>query len=159
MPNAVPSCRNENGSCELHWHPVQAPSQRSGKRHREDISRIWTSGRLRWPRPLALTPPCGHTNWVRQREGRTEGILGLGPVVKHCNPLTRCKHELRDIDRVGKRVLAQRLISVMITVAARIRAVVMQLRHRRAEQCLGLRLNRLVEPGVQSPRELASHYS
>ena len=48
-------------------------------------------------------------------------------------------------------------MSVMITVAARIRAGVMQLRHWRAEQRLGLRLNRLVEPGIQRSGELASY--
>lgn len=31
------SCRNENGFCELRWHLVQAPYQRSGKRHRVGI--------------------------------------------------------------------------------------------------------------------------
>src|SRR6476661_10102579 len=94
-------------------------------------------------------------DWVRQRDRRSEGILG--PVVQHRNPLTRGKHEFWDIDGVGKRVLAQWLVSVMITVAARIRAGVMQLRHRRAEQRLGLRLNRLVEPGIQRSGELASY--
>jgi hypothetical protein len=49
----------------------------------------------------------GHANWVRRI---------LGPVVEHRNPLTRGKHEFWDIDRVGKRVFAQWLVSVMITV-------------------------------------------
>jgi hypothetical protein len=38
-PDAA-SCRNENGSCGPRLHPVQVLSQRSGKRHREGISRI-----------------------------------------------------------------------------------------------------------------------
>src|SRR6476661_326590 len=96
-------------------------------------------------------------DWVRQRDRRSEGILG--PVVEHRNPLARGKYEFWDIDGVGKRVLAQWLVSVVITVAARIRAGVMQLRHRRAEQRLGLGLNRLVEPGIQRSRKLASHHN
>src|SRR6476660_10539891 len=35
----------------------------------------------------------------------------------------------------------------------------MQLRHRRAEQRLGLGLHRLVEPGIQRSRKLASHHN
>src|SRR6476469_269844 len=92
-------------------------------------------------------PTAAHTDWVRRI---------LGPVVEHRNPLARGKYEFWDIDRAGKRVFAQWLVSVVITVAARIRAGVMQLRYRRGEQRLGLRLNRLVEPGIQRSGELAS---
>src|SRR6478736_9788288 len=114
---------------------------------------IGRNGRGHWHRGSHR----GHMDWVRQRDRRSEGILG--PVVQHRNPLTRGKYEFWDIDRVGKRVLAQWLVSVVITVAARIRAGVMQLRHRRAEQRLGLGLNRLVEPGIKRSRKLASHHN
>ena len=38
-PDAA-SCRNGDGSCGPRSHPVQAPSQRFGRRHREGTSRI-----------------------------------------------------------------------------------------------------------------------
>ena len=58
---------------------------------------IGRDGRGHWPRGSHR----GHTDWGRRI---------LGPVVEHRNLLTRGKHEFGNIDRVGKRVLAQWLV-------------------------------------------------
>jgi hypothetical protein len=73
---AAASCRNENGSYGLRWHRDQPLSQRCGRRRREGCSRIWTSDRLRWPRPLVPKSPTQRCELEGKGRGGVKGPLG-----------------------------------------------------------------------------------
>src|SRR5262245_44333137 len=119
-----------------------------------ELSRQWCGLHHLFPDPMAFAPHV----WMNSSLAGSASILCAASIQAICAS-TSHRYEFWDIDGVGKRLLAQWLVSVVITVAARIRAGVMQLRHRRAEQRLGLGLNRLVEPCIQRSRKLASHHN